>query len=86
MESISVWQGDKCQLLTEERPGWFLPFECSLNADELDSDNEVEPNRYRLDYIFGLDQQYDPDNMHLVIYVRNDETDEIYHVIKEDFD
>ena len=47
--------------------------------------NEVEPNKYRFDYIFELPAQYDAENMHLLIYVRNAETEEIYHVVKQEF-
>lgn len=53
---------------------------------KLDDGNEVEANKYRLDYIFTLDQtKYDPSNMHLLIYVRNAVTEEVYHVVKQKF-
>lgn len=35
VESISIQQGDRIQLLKEERPGWYFPLESSLNAREL---------------------------------------------------
>jgi hypothetical protein len=52
---------------------------------ELTSANEVDPGKYRYDYIFELDSDYDPENMHLLIYVRNAVTEEIYHVVKQKF-
>jgi hypothetical protein len=52
---------------------------------ELSSANEVEPNKYRYDYIFELEGQYAPENMHLLIYVRNAVTEEVYHVVKQKF-
>lgn len=36
VESISVQQGDKIQLLKVERPGWYFPLEFPLNCSELD--------------------------------------------------
>jgi hypothetical protein len=52
---------------------------------QLTSANEVSPGKYRFDYIFELPSQYDPANMHLLIYVRNAATEEIYHVVKQKF-
>lgn len=52
---------------------------------EMTDDFEVEDDVYRFDYIFKLEDQYDAENMHLLIYVRNKETEEIYHVIKQKF-
>jgi len=40
--------------------------------------------KYLLDYSYELPSIYDPTNMHLLIYVRDDVTDEIYQVIKQD--
>lgn len=50
---------------------------------ELNEENEVGNGKYRLDYIFELGEEYNPEKMHLLIYVRNDETEEVYHVIKQ---
>jgi hypothetical protein len=52
---------------------------------ELSPANEAEPNKYRYDYIFELEGQYAPENMHLLIYVRNAVTEEVYHVVKQKF-
>ncbi|XOV66524.1 MAG: Omp28-related outer membrane protein [Fluviicola sp.] len=52
---------------------------------QLTSANEVAAGKYRFDYIFELPSQYDPANMHLLIYVRNAATEEIYHVVKQKF-
>lgn len=52
---------------------------------ELTEELEVSNGKYRLDYIFELDGQYDPENMHLLIYVRNAVTEEVYHVVKQKF-
>ncbi len=52
---------------------------------ELTSENEVSADKYRFDYIFELPSQYDAENMHLLIYVRNAATEEIYHVVKQKF-
>ncbi|WP_254566464.1 hypothetical protein [Oscillatoria sp. HE19RPO] len=52
LASISVHQGDKCQPLREERPGWYFPLESPLNANELDRGARYEitdnPNLDRL--------------------------------------
>ena len=52
---------------------------------KLDGANEVEPGKHRLDYIFELPTIYDAENMHLLIYVRDAVTEEIYHVVKQKF-
>lgn len=52
---------------------------------QLTAANEVATNKYRFDYIFELPTQYNAENMHLLIYVRNAATDEVYHVVKQKF-
>lgn len=47
--------------------------------------SDMVNGKYRFDYIFELEPQYDPENMHLLIYVRNATTEEIYHVVKQKF-
>ncbi len=49
-----------------------------LDAAHLDANG-----KYYYDYSYKLPSQYDPDNMHLLIYVRDADTDEIYQVIKQ---
>lgn len=48
-----------------------------LTVDAMDN------GKYYYDYIFPLPAQYAADNTHLLIYVRDEVTDEIYHVIKQ---
>ena len=59
-----------------------------INTDwkgrKLTEANKVN-GKYYYDYSFALPAQYNPDNMHLLIYVRDAVTEEIYHVIKQDF-
>lgn len=50
----------------------------SLDASHLDANG-----KYYFDYIYELPAGYDPDNMHVLIYVRDAVTEEIYHVIEE---
>ncbi len=40
-------------------------------------------DKYYFNYSFALPAQYNPDNMHLLIYVRDAVTDEVYHVVKQ---
>lgn len=40
--------------------------------------------KYLFDYSYALPSNYDPTNVHFLIYVRDDVTDEIYQVIKQD--
>jgi hypothetical protein len=48
------------------------------DADKIDG-------KYYFNYSFVLPSEYNPDNMHLLIYVRDAVTEEVYHVIKEVF-
>lgn len=41
-------------------------------------------NKYYVTYTYKLPEQYNPDNMHLLIYVYDKSTYEIYQVIKQD--
>jgi hypothetical protein len=50
---------------------------------ELDVAHLDQNGKYYFNYIFELPAQYDPSNMHLLIYVRDAVTEEIYHVIRE---
>jgi hypothetical protein len=50
----------------------------TLTADYLNVNG-----KYYVNYAYRLPDQYNPDNMHLVIYVYNKTTYEIYQVIKE---
>jgi len=50
----------------------------TLTADYLDANG-----KYYVNYAYRLPDQYNPDNMHLVIYVYDKTTYEIYQVIKE---
>ncbi|PWL32513.1 MAG: hypothetical protein DCO96_02930 [Fluviicola sp. XM-24bin1] len=45
---------------------------------------QVAPSKFRYDYIYELPNQYDVSNMHLLIYVRDAVTEEIYQVIKQE--
>jgi len=46
-------------------------------ADKID-------DKYYFNYSFALPSQYNPDNMHLLIYVRDAVTEEVYQVIKQE--
>lgn len=48
----------------------------------LDDDHE-ENEKFYFNYSYALPSQYDPSNMHLLIYVRDVTTEEIYQVIKQ---
>lgn len=43
-----------------------------------------EGTKYYFNYSFEIPSQYNPYNMHLLIYVRDATTEEIYHVIEQD--
>ena len=55
-------------------------FGAELDAAHLDANG-----KYYFDYIYELPSQYDPSNMHILIYVRDAVTEEIYHVIEKHF-
>jgi len=51
---------------------------------KIDKDGKVlEGSKYYLNYSYKLPEQYDAENMHLLIYVYNNSTKEIYQVIKQ---
>ncbi|NVK66329.1 MAG: Omp28-related outer membrane protein [Flavobacteriales bacterium] len=50
----------------------------------LDADHLEASGNYEYFYIYKLPSQYNPDNMHVIIYVRDAVTEEIYQVIKKD--
>lgn len=52
----------------------------------LDQSHLDENGKYYFDYSYKLPAQYEPSNMHLVIYVRDNVTEEIYQVIEKHFD
>ncbi|MDG1148386.1 MAG: Omp28-related outer membrane protein [Crocinitomicaceae bacterium] len=47
------------------------------------TENELDNGKYYFNYSFSLPAQYDADNIHLLIYVRDAETEEVYQVIKK---
>lgn len=47
------------------------------------TENEKINDKYYFNYSFALPAQYNPDNAHLLIYVRDAVTEEIYQVIKQ---
>lgn len=49
------------------------------------TDSDKIDGKYYFNYSFMLPSQYNPNNMHLLIYVRDAVTEEIYHVIKQEF-
>ena len=51
----------------------------ALDANHLDETN----GKYYFDYSYALPLDYEADNAHLLIYVRDAITEEIYHVIEE---
>lgn len=53
----------------------------SLDADHMDVNG-----KYYFNYSYELPSQYDPSNMHLLIYVRDAVTEEIYQVIEKHID
>lgn len=53
----------------------------ALDTDHLDANG-----KYYFNYSYELPDQYDPTNMHLLIYVRDHVTEEVYHVIKKMLD
>lgn len=57
-----------------------------IEADKVDKyGNPIPGNKYYLNYSYQLPAQYNRDNMHLLIYVYNKITKEIYQVIRKDF-
>lgn len=56
------------------------PFGQKLDASNLDANG-----KHYVNYIYCLPPQYDRENMHLLIYVRDAVTEEIYQVIKHEF-
>ena len=53
---------------------------------QLLDDNHLDANgNYYFNYSYKLPNQYDPTNMHLLIYVRDAVTEEIYQVIEHHF-
>lgn len=52
-------------------------------GQELDVNHLDVNGKYYFNYIYELPSQYDPTNMHLLIYVRDAVTEEIYHVIEK---
>ena len=47
------------------------------------TDAELDNGKYYFNYSYKLPTQYDASNTHLLIYVRNSSTEEIYQVIKK---
>ena len=47
------------------------------------TDAELDSGKYYFNYSYKLPAQYDASNTHLLIYVRNSSTEEIYQVIKK---
>ena len=64
-------------------------FRGSINGkpfgEELDAAHMTPAGKYEHFYIYKLPTQYDRENMHLLIYVRDAVTEEIYQVIKHEF-
>ena len=52
-------------------------------GQELNASNITTNGTYENFYIYELPAGYDPTNMHVIIYVRDDATEEIYQVIKK---
>ncbi len=51
---------------------------------KIDKDgNKLDGNKYYLNYSYKLPEKFNPENMHLLIYVYNKNTLEIYQVIKQ---
>lgn len=47
---------------------------------------DIENGKYLFNYSFALPTEYNAENMHLLIYVRDQVTEEIYHVIRQDIE
>ena len=47
------------------------------------TENELDNGKYYFNYSYALPPQYDLDNVHLLIYVMDGETEEVYQVIKK---
>lgn len=54
-------------------------------GQKLDASNLGANGKYYVNYIYCLPAQYNSENMHLLIYVRDAVTEEIYQVIKHEF-
>ena len=54
-------------------------------GQELDAAHLDANGKYYFDYIYELPAAYEADNAHLIIYVRDAVTEEIYHVIEKHF-
>lgn len=55
-------------------------------ANKVDKNGDpTTGNKYYLNYSYKLPDQYNPDNMHLLIYVYNKTTKEVLQVIRKDF-
>lgn len=52
------------------------------NGLKLTEDNVID-GKYYFNYSYALPPQYNHENVHLLIYVRDAVTEEIYHVIKQ---
>lgn len=52
----------------------------------LDVDHLEANGKYYFNYSYALPAEYDASNMHLLIYIRDAVTEEIYHVIEKHFD
>lgn len=52
---------------------------------ELDEDHKDTNGKYYFNYSYKLPVVYNPDNMHVLIYVRDAVTEEIYQVIEQHF-
>jgi hypothetical protein len=55
-------------------------------GQKLDDAHKDANGKYYFNYSYKLPDQYDPDNMYLLIYVRNAATEEILQVIKKTLD
>lgn len=51
----------------------------------LDAEHLMPSGNYEHFYIYELPTDYNPDNMHVIIYVRDEVTEEVYQVIKQKF-
>ncbi|MDB3906543.1 Omp28-related outer membrane protein [Crocinitomicaceae bacterium] len=56
----------------------------SVWGQELDAEH-LDNGKYYFNYIYEVPDAYDDTNSHLVIFVRDDVTEEVYQVIKHDF-
>ena len=54
-------------------------------GQSLDAEHLMASGNYEHFYIYELPTDYNPDNMHVIIYVRDEVTEEVYQVIKQKF-